>query len=293
MRKIFVCIGFLLLGFNLAAQIDKKQIVDKIAALEDSLKVKIEQFGARSSEAQEVVFNLNEVLKEHSTEDEAHKTTTEIYTKAVQIALNGRIDEEIAALEDSVKVKIGQYGASSMEARKSFSYLRSLLNEHDRKTAHEFYGKVVYEFYRKTFKANQFTPIALYNQRVATLEDGIKVKIEKFGEKSEEVVSAYFDLFNILYGHAKYDEVLTIAKKCLSICIEIFDEKHATTAIAYNNLGEVYLTTGAYDKAFENIQKALAIRLELFGEVDSLSAVSFNTIGEIYLETGKYSNAFE
>jgi len=44
MKKIIFCLSILLLGNNLLAQVDEK-IDAQITALEDSVKVKIEQYG--------------------------------------------------------------------------------------------------------------------------------------------------------------------------------------------------------------------------------------------------------
>jgi len=106
------------------------------------------------------------------------KTLTILFVSALlSINLLAQVDEQqIAALEDRIKVKIEQFGESSLEARDAFRDLIFLLKDHSsetRKTAHEFYGKAVYEFYRKAYKANKFTPIALFSQRVAALKDSV------------------------------------------------------------------------------------------------------------------------
>jgi len=130
------------------------------------------------------------------------------------------------------------------------------------------------------------------DEQIVALQDSVKVMIEQYGEKSEEVVNANFKLGKILSDNAKYEEAAVVFKKCLDICLEIYGEKHTSTAASYRNTGLAYVKTGN-PQGILYLQKALDIRLEVLGENHASTADSYSYLGLVYDNNGDYPNAIK
>jgi len=227
-----------LLSCNLIAQVEYDE---QIAALKDSVKVKVERYGENNKEVVNTRFDLAEILFKNAK-----------YKEAKLIA------------EKCLEICLGLFGEKHASTATSYNNLGVIFQ----KTGD----------YQKALRHHQ---------------KALEIYLEVLGEKHASTINSYNSIASVFYQKGDYSKALEYYQKVMEIYPEVLGEKHASTANSYNNIATVHSERGNYSKALELHQKALEIYLEVLGKKHASTATSYNNIGAVYFEMGNYTKALK
>lgn len=156
------------------------------------------------------------------------------------------------------------------------------------------------EFLTQLMKVNSFQTkeSILLGLKACQLLD--KSEAETYSEKITETISLKGSDLELLYAlgsekkHAgKYNEAISLFRKCLELELESFGLEHPDVAQCYNNMGEVYFLNKENDGAMDMFQQSLNIRLKLFPRDHQDIATSYNNMGLALDNKGKHDEAVD
>jgi serine/threonine-protein kinase len=108
--------------------------------------------------------------------------------------------------------------------------------------------------------ANTFRNLGLYGEAATLIEDALEVRLELYGERHEDVATAYSRLADILYYDGKFDSSQAIMLRNLELKRDLLGDNHAEVALELNNLGWIAYELGDLTAAESLYNQSLAIR---------------------------------
>lgn len=275
MKTLTIYIACMLLSCKLLAQVD-----GQIAALEDSIQVKVKQYG-----------------KKHESTLKANKNLIKF------LYGNGKYDEVIKAIHKYLDICLESFGYMHNETADMYNLLGLNYKEIGKFSNAEKYLKKALAIYDSDEK--QLSSATVYHnlgsihyakgdyvESIKEYQKSLKIREELLDENSLEVAGTYNNLGSTFRKIDNYAKSIEYYEKALKIYQDKLSAKHDTTAIVYNNIGEVYFATGEYQKAVEYFKSALSINLKVLGEKHPSTATTYNNLASFYTAIGDYNIAY-
>lgn len=191
---------------------------------------------------------------------EGHLGTTE-FNLAQALCAQGRRDEALPVLEESVKLLRGTPGVRHINTLMAINYLGGL-----------------------QLLQGQSDPAEALFREVLPIE-------RELYPKDAQLALTLGGLSSVLVRQNKTAEALPLAEEALTIALAATGEQSLNAALAYANVATVHKWAGRYDRALPLYRKSLSIYEHLVGPDHPRTAGILMEIGLLEMEDGNYTLA--
>jgi len=131
---------------------------------------------------------------------------------------------------------------------------------------------------------NTYRNLGQYDQAKSLIEDALAIRLRLYGEKHEDVATAYSRLADILYYEGLFDSCQAVMAHALILKEELLGRDHPEVALELNNLGWLAYEVGALSRAESLFTRSLAIRRahhepdhpDISESISNLASVSYS-----------------
>ncbi|MBK5279473.1 MAG: CHAT domain-containing protein, partial [Bacteroidia bacterium] len=131
-----------------------------------------------------------------------------------------------------------------------------------------------------------------YKQAESNQNIALQIRLNIFGNQSEEVAASYNDL-GLVYSQMDADKALEYFEMALPIYEKLHGIDHPKIAIASTNIGFGYLKLNLYGDAINNFETALSIWRKIYPNGHPSEALVLSYLGSTYNEMGDHKVALE
>jgi tetratricopeptide (TPR) repeat protein len=138
---------------------------------------------------------------------------------------------------------------------------------------------------------NTYRNLGLYEEARPLIEDALKIRRDLFGERHEDVATAYSRLADILYYTGQFDSSQAIMHRNIELKRELLGDRHPDVALELNNLGWIAYEKGDLAAAESLYTQSLAIRRAIRDPDHPEITESINNLASVAYSAGDYEKA--
>ncbi|MCH2047130.1 MAG: CHAT domain-containing protein [Trichodesmium sp. ALOHA_ZT_67] len=218
--------------------------------------------GTLNEKGQQGSYKLS--WRQASAKDQSLASATELNDKAFELYKQGKYDEAVPLLEQSLKIRLQLLGAEHPDVAESLNNLAVLYYAQGRYTEAE--------------------PLL-----IQALE-----MIKKFLGAEHPYVAQSLENLAVLYSdQGRYTEAEPFFIEALEMRKKLLGAEHPLVATSFNNLAEFYRAQGRYIEAEPLYTQSLEMRKKLLGAEHPLVATSLNNLAGLYSAQGNIAAALQ
>jgi len=124
-----------------------------------------------------------------------------------------------------------------------------------------------------------------YKQAESNQNIALQIRLNIFGNQSEEVAASYNDL-GLVYSQTNPEKALEYYEMALPIYQKLHGQDHFKIAIASTNIGLMYTSLELYGDAINNFEAALKIWRKIYPNGHPNEAITLLNLGRTYVQMG-------
>ncbi|WP_370495605.1 CHAT domain-containing tetratricopeptide repeat protein [Trichodesmium erythraeum] len=216
--------------------------------------------GSLNEKGQQGNYKLN--WRQASTKEDSLTLATELNDKAIELYKQGKYDEAVPLLEQSLKIRLQILGAEHPDVATSLNNLA--------------------ELYRVQGRYTEAEP--LYIQ-------ALEMRKKLLGAEHPDVATSLNNLAGLYRVQGRYTEAEPLYIQALNMRNKLLGAEHPDVATSLNNLAEIYRRQGRYIEAEPLYIQALEMRKKLLGAEHPDVATSLNNLAGLYEDQRRYTEA--
>ncbi|NEO52816.1 MAG: tetratricopeptide repeat protein [Okeania sp. SIO3B5] len=246
--------------------------------------------------------------REASDKELSLAEATELNQRGIELYKQGKYDEAVPLLEQSLAIRKGVLGDEHLGVATSLNNLAELYKSQGRYTEAEPLFKQALEMRQKLLGTKHpdvaeslknlaalYSSQGRYTKALSLYQLALKMILEKeqLGSlgyaRYPFVATSLNDSALLHYFQGRYTEAEQLFKRALRAAQR--EGKHSLVIYSFNNLAALYYSQGRYTEAEPFYKQALWMRKKLLGTKHPDVAQSLNNLAALYYSQGRYAEA--
>jgi tetratricopeptide (TPR) repeat protein len=258
--------------------------------------------GTLNEKGQQGSYTLS--WREASAKEKSLTLATELNEKAIELYKQGKYDEAVPLLEQSLNIRQQVLGAEHPDVAESLNNLALLYSAQGRYTEAEPLYLQALEMWKKLLGAEHPDVASSLNNLAALYESqgryteaeplfiqALEMYKKLLGAEHPFVPTSLNNLAGLYFSQGRYTEAEPLFIQALDMIKKLLGAEHPSVATSLNNLAFLYKTQGRYTEAEPLFIQALDMRKKLLGAEHPSVASSLNNLALLYKTQGRSTEA--